>query len=289
MTSYAFKDCDADGFRDHVCSDTQAGVARYGVVASSTYCQSTWPNGRDGDGDCRNSGPTGLELVGGAEGVIAENAVGVTVGLLVVTDPDMVDRHTFRIVQGGEHLAVNGSRIITTAPGLDFEMVGSTLTITVVAEDQQQFNLTKQFNLTVRDVDEPVTKINITANTLHELATPPVLIGEVSAVDPDPGDQHTLQLLQPGAGYRLEGQKLYYVGGNSAVQPNYEEADVVKVGVRATNQNGVSTDLNLTLVVLDNNDPPFLLTTAITVDENAQIGSVVAEIQVRLVVSSTGW
>ena len=52
---------------------------------------------------------------------------------------------------------------------------------------------------------------------------------------------------------------------------------------------GVSTDLNLTLVVLDNNDPPFLLTTAITVDENAQIGSVVAEIQVRLVVSSTGW
>ena len=42
-STYEFKDCDADGFKDHVCSDSEG---QSGVIPSSNNCESNWPNGQ---------------------------------------------------------------------------------------------------------------------------------------------------------------------------------------------------------------------------------------------------
>merc|ERR1712048_112174 len=41
-STYEFKDCDGDGIKDPVCSDTSGN---FGVIQSSNGCASTWPNG----------------------------------------------------------------------------------------------------------------------------------------------------------------------------------------------------------------------------------------------------
>lgn len=49
-SKYEYKDCDADGIPDHVCTDS---AGSFGIIASGDSCVDTWPNG----GVCQTAAP----------------------------------------------------------------------------------------------------------------------------------------------------------------------------------------------------------------------------------------
>ncbi len=208
----------------------------------------------------QNEAPSDISL---SATTIAENsAQGAVVGLLTALDPDANDTASFILLDdAGGRFAIDGGNL-TVAGALDYESASSHQ-ITVQVTDAGGLTHEKTFTIAVSNQNEAPTSISLSANSVVENSAAGTLVGTLSALDPDAGDNTTFTLEDSAGG-------LFAINGNNLVVAgaiDHEVATLHQVTVRATDAGGLFKEQVFTVGVSD--------VTGITVTGDASANSLV--------------
>jgi hypothetical protein len=196
-----------------------------------------------------NATPTGIAI---SAAVAAENSPsGTVVGTLSATDPDAGDTFTYTLVDDaeGRFKIVDGQ--LQVVGSLDYETAASR-TIRVQVTDQNGAGLGYEQDLVivVANVNEAPTDIALSAAVAAENSPSGTVVGTLSATDPDVGDTFTYTLVD-----NAEGRFALVDGQIQVAAPlNYETATGHTIRIRATDQDGVAGEMDLTITVTDVHD-----------------------------------
>jgi hypothetical protein len=223
-----------------------------------------------------NEAPTDIAL---SNSSVAENEpVGTTVGTISATDPDAGNTHTFALVAGAGDVdnasfQVDGSTLKTNAV-FDFETKNS-YSIRLRATDAGSLTFEKQFTITITNVNEPPTDINLSNQSIAENQPSGTAVGTLSTVD-DPGSTHTYSLVA-GAGdtdnasFQIDGDTL-----ESAVVFDFEVKSSYSIRVRTDDGGGGTFEKQFTITITNANDAPSdIALSSASVNENEAVGTAV--------------
>jgi large repetitive protein len=135
--------------------------------------------------------------------IVTENMpVGTVIATLTTFDPDVLDGHTYAIVNGvggtdNAKVKIVGNQL-QTAIGYDFE-TQDTLYIRLQTIDDSAATFTKPFIITVKDTNDAPTNIILAKDSIQEGNVIGALIGTLATTDQDIADTHTYALVA-GAG-----------------------------------------------------------------------------------------
>lgn len=206
-----------------------------------------------------NDGPTDIAL---SHSSVDENAAGAVVGTLTTTDVDHLDTHTYA-VSDNRFEVVNGELKLKDGVSLDFESEAS-ITVTVTSTDNHGASTSKEFAITVNNVNEAPTDLTLDGTTVDENAAGAV-IGNLAVSDPDVGDTHT---------YAVDDTRFEVADGQlklkDGVSLDFETEPSVDVKVTVTDAGGLSYEETFSIAVGNVNEAPTDLSLDNTaVDENA--------------------
>ncbi|MEY4066630.1 MAG: Bifunctional hemolysin/adenylate cyclase precursor, partial [Pseudomonadota bacterium] len=216
-----------------------------------------------------NEAPTNLTL---SANTLSENAlVGSVVGVFTPTDSDFADAFTYTL-SGADASAfsiVSGN--LTSVTPMNFE-VKSAYAIVVTVKDQGDLFFTKNFSITVTNVNEAPTNITLTATALNENLPAGTVVALLSTSDPDFANSHTYTLSgTDAASFTIVGSSL-----KSAIPFNYENKSSFSLTLRSTDQGGLFFSKNF-IVTVNNVDEPStdILLSSSGIGENLAIGTTV--------------
>ena len=223
-----------------------------------------------------NSAPTDITL--NPASVQENQPAGSTVGALSTTDGDPGDTFSYTLVDGAGAtdnalFAIDGSSL-TTAAGLDFEAT-PTLAVRVRTTDSAGAHVDKAFVVTVIDVNEAPTEIDLSASSVEENQPSGTTVGLLSGTDPDAGDTLSFSLVS-GTGDADNGS--FTITGTTlktATAFNFEASSSLSIRIRVTDSGALTRDEVLVVSVIDVNDPPLAVTDAYT----GAIGNTLAVVQ----------
>jgi hypothetical protein len=216
-----------------------------------------------------NHAPTDIGL---SNATVAENSQANTfVGALSDTDPDAGDTASYVLTNdAGGLFAISGGNIVTTAP-LDFEQAASHQ-VTVQVTDSAGATFSKNIQIGVTNVNEAPTDITLSNALVPENTPNGIVIGNLTAVDPDAADTATFSLTNDAGG-------LFSLIGNQVVVAgplDYEQAISHQITVRATDSGGLTYDKTLTIATTNVNEAPTaVLLSNSSIAENSPASSVV--------------
>jgi hypothetical protein len=224
-----------------------------------------------------NEDPTDIAL---SSTTVGENeASGTTVGTLSASDPDAADTHSFSLVSGtgsddNGSFTIAGSSLQTSAV-FDFEAKNS-YSIRVRATDNGLLSFEKQFTISVSNVNEAPTDIELSNDSVAENQASGTAVGTLSAIDPESADTHSFSLV-PGPGSADNGS--FTIAGSS-LQTNevfdFEAKSSYSIRVQATDNGLLSFDKQLTITVTNANEQPTdIALSNSTVAENQAAGTAV--------------
>ncbi|MBZ5737205.1 cadherin repeat domain-containing protein [Nocardioides mangrovi] len=227
--------------------------------------------------DVADQPPTDLLLSGTT--VDENQPAGTTVGTLSTVDPNTPPRaYTYKILSGLSNgnaaaFAIAGDRLVTAAP-LDHE-AAATRSLRVQAVAKSGDTVEKDFTITVADVNEAPTDVQLSPDSVAEGQTD-LTVGTLSAVDPDAGDTATFALVD-GAGstdngyFAIDGDQL-----TTFVALDFETHPTYQIRVQATDSHGATVSKELTVHAIDVSEGPTdLRLTHDSFDENAGTNAVV--------------
>ncbi|PSB50835.1 Ig-like domain-containing protein, partial [Chamaesiphon polymorphus] len=214
--------------------------------------------------------------------VILENSPSDTiVGTITSTDPDIGDSFTYSLVAGtgdgdNSKFAIAGDKlVIKNSP--DYEAQPS-YTIRLKTTDVGGLSYERQVTVNVTDANETPLAVNITNTTVTENALGDLVVGELSALDPDANDIQTFSLVT-GAGdtdnsaFRIVNSQLQF-----QVTPNFETQSNYSLRVKTTDAGGLSVEKVLTVNITNINEAPTLLVLdANSVAENSATGTLIGK------------
>ena len=197
-----------------------------------------------------NENPTDLSL---SNNSVAENSpLNTLIGDFTTTDPDTGNTFTYSLVTGtgdtdnslftidGNQLKVNGL--------LDYETQNN-YSIRVKTTDQGGLSYEKQLNVSVSDVNENPTNLNLSNNTVAENSPLNTLIGNFTTTDPDTGNTFSYSLV---TGTGSTDNSLFTIDGNQLKTNaifDYESKNNYSIWVKTTDQGGLSYEKQLTVNV----------------------------------------
>lgn len=219
-----------------------------GSTASTTFTLSISPS---------NDNPTDINL---SSSSVAENTPsGNSVGMLSTTDPDSGDTFTYTFATGtgdtdNSSFSINGNSLkLAVTP--DYEIKNS-YTIRIRSTDAGGLFTEKQFTITITNVNETPTDINLSSSTVNENTASGSIIGTLSTTDVDAADTFTYALVTGvGAGDNAS----FTISGNSlrlAVTPDYETKNSYAIRIRSTDAGGLYTEKQFTITIANVNDAP---------------------------------
>jgi hypothetical protein len=224
-----------------------------------------------------NQPPTDLNL---SNSSLPENAgVNFVIGNFSTTDPDMGDTFTYSLVTGAgsaDNAAFNiaGNQLRANA-SFDFETQNS-FSIRVRTTDAGGLFFEKQFTITVTNVNETPTDLNLSNSSLPENAGANAVVGTLSTLDPDVGDTFTYSLVA-GAGSANNG--LFNITGNQLranASFDFEAGSTYSVRLRTTDAGGLFFEKQFTITVTNVNETPTDLNLSnSSLPENAGINFVI--------------
>jgi hypothetical protein len=203
------------------------------------------------------------------------NAKNLTLGTLSVTDPDFRDKHTYSLVPAADGSALDNSQFkltvntLTLLPVTDFETKAS-YTCRIRATDSGTPNASGELQLTfaVTNANEPPTDIIALApesrpgavpNTIPENSGPDQPVSKLTAKDPEPGQSFTWSFANgpDNSLFKIVGDEL-----QTMENFDFETRKTASIQVRATDsgQPPRAFDKDLTITILDRNDPPTDIT-----------------------------
>ncbi|MES2788492.1 MAG: cadherin domain-containing protein [Planctomycetota bacterium] len=213
---------------------------------------------------------------------IPENQpVNSVVGTLVAVDPDSGDHSTFTLVTGAGaddnalFKIVNGQLVANTV--FNYEVKNS-YTVRVRATDSQGVTFETPITITITNVNEAPTNINLSNSTVVENTAAGTVVGAFDAVDPDANETFTYALVSgPGSTNNAK----FTINANGeleiATPPNYEDpGHFYTIRVRVTDGGLQSFEKTFTITILNVNEAPTALTlSALNINENMAVGSTV--------------
>lgn len=222
-----------------------------------------------------NEPPTSISLSGLS---VVEGKIGAVVGSLYAADPEK-STVTFTISSNDNYFRIdnttNPPKLVTKAPlradgptGLKY--VG----VSISASDPQGLSLTKTFNITVINVNDPPGNIQLIqldnlnpVNNFPESLLPGENIARVFAVDPE-NDPYQCGIVTDSS------FEIFYDGNTNflrLIEPvDYETQKIVSIGIRCADipadnsPSAVSSVQQFVLNILDNNEAPSYLNLLLT-------------------------
>jgi subtilisin-like proprotein convertase family protein len=205
-----------------------------------------------------NDPPTNFSL---SNSQIDENAsIGALIGLLSAIDSDGTDTIQFRMVPGNNDnqafalAGPNSERLVVSSP-LDFE-TRSTYRVELQAYDSTGTGPIRSFVLSVNDVNESPSDIQLSSSAIDENLASNSSVGSLIAVDPDSGASHVYALID-GVGSNdnglfsiVNGELFLLVSADFEAKPTYS------IRVRATDQGGLVIERPLTISINDIAESP---------------------------------
>ena len=189
---------------------------------------------------------------------------------LSATDIDDGDTHSFT-VSDDRFEVVDGQLKLKEGQSLDHE-VADAIDVTVTATDAGGLETSETFTLSVSDVNEGPTDVDLSNLTVAENAEGAV-IGDLSATDIDDGDTHSFTVSDDR--FEVVDGQLKLKDGQSL---DHEGVDAIDVTVTVTDAGGLETSETFTLSVSDVNEgPTYVDLSNLTVAENAE-GAVIGDL-----------
>jgi RHS repeat-associated protein len=213
---------------------------------------------------------------------IAENvAIGSTIGKLTATDPDTGDTLTYNLTTGtgstnndlfeivGDELKLKISPDYETKPNYS---------VRVKVTDQAGLSSEQTFTISVTDVNEPPTQLVINNSQLTENVPINTVVGTFNATTPN-GDTLTYSLVTGEGG--TDNQFFEIVNNTIRIKitPDFEIKPNYTVRVKATNQNGLSTEKPFPINITNLNEAPNTPTLSNQqIAENSPINTIVGKL-----------
>ncbi|NVO10329.1 MAG: T9SS type A sorting domain-containing protein [Bacteroidales bacterium] len=224
-----------------------------------------------------NETPTDIALSATSinENVVANSAVGT----LSTTDPDAGNTFTYTLEAGtgdtdNASFNISGSSLrITNSP--DFETKNS-YSVRIRTTDQGSLNFEKTFTITINNVNETPTDINLSANSIDENVAGNSTVGSLTSTDVDAGNTFTYTLVT-GTG-DTDNASFNISGGNLRItnSPDFETKNSYSVRVRTTDQGSLTYEKAFTITINDLNEAPTNISlSANTIDENVAANSMI--------------
>jgi hypothetical protein len=190
-----------------------------------------------------NQAPTSISL---SNQTVQENvATGTVVGVLSTVDADLNDSHTYSLVSGegsggNAGFTISGNQLLT-ADSFDFE-TQPTVSIRVRSTDAGGLFVEQVLTVTVSNANEAPTSILLDNTLLSSLAPIGTVVGILSTVDPDSGDDHTYELV---SGDGDADNVLFTIQGNRLIVAgfiDFEDQESFTVRIRSTDSDGLSVE-----------------------------------------------
>ena len=209
-----------------------------------------------------NDPPTDISL---SNNNLAENLpVTTLVGTLTTTDINPSDIHTYSLANTGPTCSgvdnsyfVIDNQNLRTAQVLDYE-TKSSYSVCIQTTDNGTPNLSysKAFTITVMNVNEAPTNINLSNNEITENQNVNSLIGVLSSIDPD-SSTFTYTLVNPGGVCSGMDNAFFLIAGvtlRSNAVFDYETRNSYTVCIRTLDAGGLTYDKQFTILVSDVNE-----------------------------------
>ncbi len=205
-----------------------------------------------------------------------DNAV---VGTFSTTDPDSSDPFTYQLVTGdgaddnAAFTIVGNSLQINSSP--DFE-TQSSYSIRVQTTDFGGASYSEVFTISVNDINESPTDIELSNRRINENSTEGTVVGTFGTTDPDDSDTFTYRLVggagaDDNAAFTIVGDQLRI---NSS--PDFETKSSYLIRVQTTDFAGVSYSEAFMINVNDVAEfPTDLVLSNNSINENSPLGAVV--------------
>ncbi|MBB4042129.1 hypothetical protein GGR34_003814 [Microvirga flocculans] len=211
-----------------------------------------------------------------AEHSVAENATaGTVICTLSAIDPDAGDTFTYSLVDnaGGRFEIVGSQLRIKAGASLDYESAASHQ-VTVRVTDQDGLSYTETLTITLADVNEAPTGLNLSTSSIAENTAAGTVVGTLSASDQDAASTFTYSIKSdPDGKFEIIGNQLRLKAGSSL---DCEAQSSHIVTVRVTDQGGLTYDKAFTVTVTNVNEAPTdIALSGATVSENAASGTVI--------------
>jgi VCBS repeat-containing protein len=227
-----------------------------------------------------NEAPGALAL---SASEVAEHATGGTVvGTVSASDPDAGDQLTYSLTNdaGGRFAVDPNTGVITVAPGaaLDHESAAQH-SIDVEVTDAGGLKATRSFAIGVTDVNEAPTAVDLDGSEVAEDATEGMVVGTVSASDPDTGDALTYALTDDADGRFTIDPDTGVITVADGAALDHDAAPQHSIEVTVTDAGGLSTTRTFTIDVINVNGAPSIAgLSAAAVVEGAPGGTVVGTV-----------
>jgi Ca2+-binding RTX toxin-like protein len=203
---------------------------------------------------------------------IAENAgPNSLVGTLSAVDANTNDSHTFAFT-GNASTNDNGSfqlvgNRLQALNSFNYEAKASYL-VQIRATDSTGLYVERDFNLTVTNVNETPTDIQLSATTIAENSVAGSVVGLLAATDPDAGATFTYALVT-GTG-SSDNASFTIVGGElrAAASFDFEAKSSYAVRVRTTDNGGLSFEEPFVITVTNVNESPVVVINQATISGN---------------------
>ncbi len=192
---------------------------------------------------------------------LAENAAGpIVLGTVSATDPDEGEALSYSLVSGGGGLfeldAASGA-VRYVGAGEDYETGPREHALAVAVADAGGLRAAAGVVIAVADADEaPVFERASWTFELAENAAGPIVLGTVSATDPDEGEALSYSLVSGGGGlFELDAASgaISYVGAGEDYETGPREHALV---VAATGADGLAARAAVVVAVADVNEAP---------------------------------
>ncbi|MEM7297411.1 MAG: hypothetical protein AAF391_03995, partial [Bacteroidota bacterium] len=227
-------------------------------------------------------GPTDIAL---SNTSVNENvALGTVVGSLSTTDQDVGDTHTYEILStfnfeiGGvvrSPLAIDGNNLVTDVV-IDHESFPSFM-VRIQTTDSFGASISEDFTITVDNVNEAPTDLQLSSDNINEDAAVGSIIGSLLVNDVDPGDTHTYTVLTDFTDPET-GNSFFPIiadGANliTTVPLDFEAIPSFTIDVQVEDAAGLTYMEAFTLFANDVNEAPTAMTlSANTIAENTAAG-----------------
>ncbi|QDH20345.1 tandem-95 repeat protein [Saccharibacillus brassicae] len=221
-----------------------------------------------------NDAPTDMAL--SRQTVAEQQPSGTAVGTLSAVDPDTGETFAYSLVSGPGS-ADNGSFTIVgselrTSAAFDYE-AKALYSVRVRVVDNAGSAFEKTFEIGVTDVNDAPTNLTLSGTAVAENEPVGTVVGSLSAVDPDTGDDFVYTLASgsgdtDNAAFAIVGSEL-----RTAAAFDFETKSSYSVRVRVTDRGGLTYEKAFAIQVSDTNDSPSILGTAADqpVNDNAAI------------------
>jgi hypothetical protein len=223
-----------------------------------------------------NGPPNDIELSGNT--ILENQPIGTIVGMFTTTDPTPGDSHAYSLAAGtgstdNTSFTISGNQLLTAAV-FNCETKAN-YSIRVRSTDAAGSFYEQAFTITVTNVNEAPTAVQLSNSTVAEDQPIGTTVGALSTTDPEDGT-FTYSLV---AGTGSTDNSSFAISGNSlrtGASFNYEAKNSYNIRVRTTDSGGLWYEQTFTVTVTNVNEAPTAVQLSnSTVAENQPIGTTV--------------